>query len=250
MVSTISIINELCRVLPLCTTTQEGHAFDQHSKPIPLGSNEKVESIKKARTALQMHRIIGQDSWVVVPLSSVSRPGHQLEGTRLTLVKVPNQPDAVEFSIRTPVTPPRWKDYDQELEAAWEGLVGCLLQGDLAGAARGILTFGYYWYNFMPLARGTAAVGYTTILALFWAAGVPVCTPIPKDYQVWDCGWFQGVVSGAELRCSWAFQWYQYCVHFTDQLVCRKALWEGLMFGTLGTFFGGAASGAVFMLPL
>jgi hypothetical protein len=50
---------------------------------------------------------------VVVPLKSVSRPGHSLEGTRLTLVKVPNQPAAHEFSIRTPVTPPRWKDFDQ-----------------------------------------------------------------------------------------------------------------------------------------
>ena len=36
-----------------------------------------------------------------------------MEGTRLTIVKVPTQPDAFEFSIRTPVTPPRWKDFDQ-----------------------------------------------------------------------------------------------------------------------------------------
>lgn len=36
-----------------------------------------------------------------------------MEGTRLTMVKVPTQPDAYEFSIRTPVTPPRWKDFDQ-----------------------------------------------------------------------------------------------------------------------------------------
>ncbi len=36
-----------------------------------------------------------------------------MEGTRLTIVKVPSQPDAYEFSIRTPVTPPRWKDFDQ-----------------------------------------------------------------------------------------------------------------------------------------
>ncbi len=39
--------------------------------------------------------------------------GHTMEGTRLTIVKVPNQPDAYEFSIRTPVTPPRWKDFEQ-----------------------------------------------------------------------------------------------------------------------------------------
>lgn len=36
-----------------------------------------------------------------------------MEGTRLTIVKVPQQPDAYEFSIRTPVTPPRWKDFEQ-----------------------------------------------------------------------------------------------------------------------------------------
>ena len=55
--------------------------------------------------------------------------------------------------------------------------------GDLPQAAPLILTYGYYWYNFMPLARGTAACGYTTILSLFWAAGMPVTASIPKDYQ-------------------------------------------------------------------
>jgi hypothetical protein len=39
-------------------------------------------------------------------------------------------------------------------------------------------------YNFMPLARGTAACGYTALLSLFWAAGMPVTSSIPKDYQV------------------------------------------------------------------
>jgi hypothetical protein len=47
-----------------------------------------------------------------------------------------------------------------------------------------ILCYAYYWYNFMPLARGTAAVGYTTMLGLFWAAGMPITQPIPRDYQV------------------------------------------------------------------
>ena len=35
-------------------------------------------------------------------------------------------------------------------------------------------------YNFMPLARGTAAVGYLTLLAIFLAADMPVTTQIPK----------------------------------------------------------------------
>lgn len=39
----------------------------------------------------------------------------------------------------------------------------------------------------MPLARGTAACGYTFILSLFWAADMPVTVYIPKDYQVdWE----------------------------------------------------------------
>jgi hypothetical protein len=38
----------------------------------------------------------------------------------------------------------------------------------------------------MPLARGTAACGYTTLLALFWAAGMPVTARIPKQCQVSD----------------------------------------------------------------
>lgn len=39
----------------------------------------------------------------------------------------------------------------------------------------------------MPLARGTAACGYVTILSLFWAAGMPITATIPKNYQVdWE----------------------------------------------------------------
>lgn len=60
---------------------------------------------------------------MVVPLESNRQPEAILEGTRLTLVKVPNQPDAYEFSIRTPVTPSRWKEFDQELEVAWEDMI-------------------------------------------------------------------------------------------------------------------------------
>jgi hypothetical protein len=57
---------------------------------------------------------------------------------------------------------------------------------DGPAAAAAILRFTYYWYNFMPLARGTAACGYTTLLALFWAAGMPVTARIPAQCQVSD----------------------------------------------------------------
>ncbi len=51
--------------------------------------------------------------------------------------QVPNQPDAFEFSIRTPVTPPRWKEFDAELEAAWEAVLQAMLQGGKGGRKKG-----------------------------------------------------------------------------------------------------------------
>ena len=50
---------------------------------------------------------------MVVPIESSLRAGEHLEGTRLTLVRLVDQPDAYELSIRTPVTPHRWKAFDQ-----------------------------------------------------------------------------------------------------------------------------------------
>ena len=74
--------------------------------------------------------------------------------------------------------PPRWPRF--LLQFTWDSPGS----GDQTRAAPLILTYAYYWYNFMPLARGTAACGYATLLSLFWAAGMPVTASIPKDYQV------------------------------------------------------------------
>jgi len=75
-------------------------------------------------TAIHLsEQVLDTDFWVVVPIESLSRPGEHLEGTRLTLVRLMDQPDAFELSIRTPVTPHRWKAFDQVLEphdAYWD----------------------------------------------------------------------------------------------------------------------------------
>ncbi|KAL3145349.1 hypothetical protein ABBQ38_001606 [Trebouxia sp. C0009 RCD-2024] len=166
---------------------QEGHTFDAKNKPVPLASEDKQAEVQAAKTAADMWKAIGKDSWVVVPIASTSRPGHTMEGTRLTIVKVPTQPDAFEFSIRTPVTPPRWKDFEQEFQELWEGLMQALAGGHKPLIAHAALTYVYYWYNFMPLARGTAVTGYITLLAIFLAADMPITAFIPKNYQVdWE----------------------------------------------------------------
>lgn len=37
----------------------------------------------------------------------------------------------------------------------------------------------------MPLARGTAVVGYITLLGLFLAANMKITTSVPKNFQVY-----------------------------------------------------------------
>jgi len=166
---------------------EAGAANDAGNAPIALGSAAKRAAIQAASDAGEMWATIGADSWIVVPIASVAKPDRRLEGTRLTLVAMQAQPDGYEFSIRTPVTPPRWAEFDAELEAAWDNLLDAMVDGDVPRASGAILRFAYYWYNFMPLARGTAAVGYITILGLFLAAGAPVAVRCPEGVQVdWE----------------------------------------------------------------
>lgn len=68
----------------------------------------------------------------------------------------------------------------QELAASWEAIVAALAAGDKPAVAEAALGYVYVWYNFMPLARGSAVVGYITLLGIFLAAGMPISAPIPK----------------------------------------------------------------------
>ena len=68
----------------------------------------------------------------------------------------------------------------QELAASWEAIMSALAAGDKPAVAEAALGYAYVWYNFMPLARGSAVVGYITLLGIFLAGGMPVSAPIPK----------------------------------------------------------------------
>lgn len=106
---------------------KEGHAVNAHNAPVVCSSPSQQQAIRAAQSASDMYQVcfcassgvanccvplnrhahkqthtckhtyahvkmcmqvIQQDSWVVVPITSISRTGHMMEGTRLTLVKV------------------------------------------------------------------------------------------------------------------------------------------------------------------
>ena len=67
-------------------TGQEGRATDAENRAVPLEGEATREAIRAAKTAEDLWQAIRVDSWAVVPIASAWRPGHVLEGTRLTLV--------------------------------------------------------------------------------------------------------------------------------------------------------------------
>ena len=52
---------------------------------------------------------------------------------------------------------------------------------------RSIYSFAFFWYNFMPLTRGTAAGGMMFMMALLASLGMQIGKHIPKGMQTdWE----------------------------------------------------------------
>lgn len=172
---------------------ERGSVNDAANRPVNLNDPEKLKAVDAAQDCAELYKVIGRDFWVVTPCNSSHEEGKVLDGTRLTLQKQGMK--GFDFSIRTPGTPARWADYDAELAAAWQALCdaycdkayGSMEFSELENVRDCILRLSFYWYNFMPLARGTAVVGYITLLGLFLAANMKVTASIPKGLQVdWE----------------------------------------------------------------
>ncbi|XP_052195402.1 suppressor of RPS4-RLD 1 isoform X2 [Diospyros lotus] len=149
--------------------------------------------ILNAESCSDLYRVIGEDFWLATWCNSTAFEGKRLEGTRITLVKMGDH--GYDFAIRTPCTPSRWGDFDTEMAMAWEALCnaycgesyGSTDFGTLENVREAILRMTYYWYNFMPLSRGSAAVGFVVLLGLFLAANMEFIGSIPKGLQVdWE----------------------------------------------------------------
>ncbi|CAI5500306.1 unnamed protein product [Closterium sp. Naga37s-1] len=167
-------------------------AANAAGSPLPLPTS-RLPEIERAEGVGEVHAVVGENFFVTTDCHSLASPGVVLNGTQLTVV---HSGAGFDFAIRTPVTPPRWKHFDAELAAAWRDLCAAVLDRALetADAARyrqriqeNILRIGYYWYQFMPLTRGSAMVGLIAVLGLSMAAGMLTTAPIPHGMQVdWE----------------------------------------------------------------
>ncbi|KAF7828654.1 suppressor of RPS4-RLD 1-like isoform X1 [Senna tora] len=160
---------------------------------INLSEDGKLEDIMDAKSCSDLYKVVGQDFWLATWCNSTAFEGKQLEGTRITLVKMGDH--GFDFAIRTPCTPARWEDFNAEMAQAWEALCNACCGENygsfdfdvLENVRDAILRMTYYWYNFMPLSRGSAAVGFVVMLGLFLAANMEFTGNIPQGLQVdWE----------------------------------------------------------------
>ncbi|CAL5371005.1 unnamed protein product [Camellia sinensis] len=169
------------------------HVFNKEDNVIDLSEDGKLQDIMKAESCSDLYRVVGEDFWLATWCDSTVFEGRHLEGTRITLVKMGEH--GFDFAIRTPCTPSRWEGFDAEMAGAWEALCNAYC-GETYGSSDfsllenvrdAILRMTYYWYNFMPLSRGSAAVGFVVLLGLLLAANMEFTGSIPEGFQVdWE----------------------------------------------------------------
>ncbi|KAI3954875.1 hypothetical protein MKW92_015947 [Papaver armeniacum] len=116
---------------------------------------DNISRLLHAETCSDLYSVTGEDFWIATWCNSTAFEGKRLEGTRVTLQKI------------TPCMPSRWEHFDEEMTMAWEVSIAM--------------------YNFMPLSRGSAVVGYIVLLGLFLAANMEIRESIPDGVQVdWE----------------------------------------------------------------
>lgn len=167
--------------------------YNKADEVIDLSKDGKLEDIILAKSCSDLYRVVGEDFWLATWCNSTAIEGKRLEGTRITLVKMGER--GFDFAIRTPCTPSRWDEFDAEMTAAWEAICNAFCGENygstdfsvLENVRDAILRMTYYWYNFMPLSRGSAVVGFVVMLGLLLAANMEFTGKIPQGLQLdWE----------------------------------------------------------------
>ncbi|XWS41813.1 hypothetical protein CRYUN_Cryun17cG0115200 [Craigia yunnanensis] len=143
------------RTLDIAKTIMKDKHF-VHNKAdeiIDLSKEGKTENIVHAKSCDDLYELVGEDFWLATWCNSTAVEGKQLEGTRITIVKMGQH--GYDFAIRTPCTPSRWEDFDTEMAMAWEAICNASC-GETYGSTdfnvlknvrEAILRMTYFWYD-------------------------------------------------------------------------------------------------------
>ncbi|XP_064132712.1 tetratricopeptide repeat protein 13 isoform X7 [Loxodonta africana] len=151
---------------------------------------EKVHKVEDLLPIMKQFNTKTKDGFTVnTKVPSLKDPGKEYDGFTITITgdKVGN----ILFSVETQTTEERTQLYHAEIDALYKDLTAkgkvLILSsefGEADAVCNLILSLVYYFYNLMPLSRGSSVIAYSVIVGALMASGKEIAGKIPKGKLV------------------------------------------------------------------
>ncbi|XP_045153783.1 tetratricopeptide repeat protein 13 isoform X2 [Echinops telfairi] len=150
---------------------------------------EKVHKVEDLLPIMKFNTKTKDGFTVNTKVPSLKDPGKEYDGFTITITgdKVGN----ILFSVETQTTEERTQLYHAEIDALYKDLTAkgkvLILSsefGEADAVCNLILSLVYYFYNLMPLSRGSSVIAYSVIVGALMASGKEVAGKIPKGKLV------------------------------------------------------------------
>ncbi|CAI5770495.1 repeat 13 isoform X2 [Podarcis lilfordi] len=162
------------------------HSANNHKELVDVREAlEQVQKVEDLLPIMKLHSKTRDGFTVNTKVPSLKDPGKEYDGFTITITgdKIGN----ILFSVETQTTEERTQLYHAEIDALYKDLTtkGKLLvssaeSGESDAVCSLILSLVYYFYNLMPLSRGSSVVAYSIVMGALMASGKEVSGKIPK----------------------------------------------------------------------
>ncbi|XP_038389858.1 tetratricopeptide repeat protein 13 isoform X4 [Canis lupus baileyi] len=150
---------------------------------------EKVHKVEDLLPIMKFNTKTKDGFTVNTKVPSLKDQGKEYDGFTITITgdKIGN----ILFSVETQTTEERTQFYHAEIDALYKDLTAkgkvLILSsefGEADAVCNLILSLVYYFYNLMPLSRGSSVIAYSVIVGALMASGKEVAGKIPKGKLV------------------------------------------------------------------
>ncbi|CAI7855902.1 unnamed protein product [Closterium sp. NIES-54] len=179
--------------LTRATLLENEEAFDANYTRFSVPRSSYGSKIEAARDLAELHAAVGQDFSALTLIHSALHPGQRIPGTEFQVKRTNHSYD---FYTETVMDADKWSKYDAEMTAAWESLRTAVLDARTQAEdpqlyhhriQHAILSLAFFWFQVMPLTRGSAMGGMVAILGLSMAADMQTTALIPPNVHVdWE----------------------------------------------------------------
>ncbi|KAG4973185.1 hypothetical protein JHK87_030006 [Glycine soja] len=169
------------RTLDIAKTVikEKSYVYSKTDQIICLFKDGKLEEVViHANSVSDLYNVVGEDFWSSTWCNSTAFEGKQLEGTRITLVKMGSLVLTLQLEHLVHLLDGRI----MMQKCQWHGKLSAMLT---VVKIMGLLILTCLkMYNFMLLSRGSAVVGFVVMLGLLLAANMEFTGSIPQGFQV------------------------------------------------------------------